>query len=73
MKTRTPQSAVAERVGLSLLKVLSVFGRHTCLQIVMQNVTQPMGIAPILIAVHTSDEKQCLTNTGTSTFPSYLF
>jgi len=48
---------VAECLGPSMQKVRPASGRHTCLQIVMQNVTQPMGIALILITVRTSDEK----------------
>ncbi len=38
-------------------KVRPASGKNTCLRIVMQNVTQPMGIVLILIAVRKSDEK----------------
>ncbi len=50
-------TTVAKFVGPTMQKVCPASGKHTCLRIVMQNVTQPMGIALILIAVRTSDEK----------------
>lgn len=50
-------TTVAKFVGSTMQKVCPTSSKHTCLQIVMQNVTQPMGIALILIAVRTSDEK----------------